>query len=54
MVMTVLSKVQHTTYLINYGECSIKVYNHILAKRLALCLMVLATYYAQNYAGIIG
>ena len=40
------------------GECSIKVYNHIFSQTvpimLALCLMLLATYYAQNYADIIG
>ena len=33
------------------SDCSIRVYIPIM---LALCLMLLATYYAQNYAGIIG
>ena len=44
-----------------YGECSIRVYrslliffNQTLPIMLALCLMLLGTYYAQNYAGIIG
>ena len=34
------------------------IFNHIFSQALpimlALCLMLLATYYAQNYAGIIG
>ena len=46
----------------DYGECSIRVYQSLLiivflAKNLlfmlALCLMLLGTYYAQYYASII-
>ena len=39
------------------SDCSIRVYinfSQTLYIMLALCLMLLATYYAQNYAGIIG
>ena len=45
----------------NCGECSIRVYRSLLIFltkyfliMLALCLMLLGTYYAQNYASIIG
>ena len=46
---------------IRYSDCSIRVYRSIniifliiLPIMLALCSMLLATYYAFNYAGIIG
>ena len=32
----------------------INIFNQALPIMLALCLMLLGTYYAQNYAGIIG
>ena len=32
----------------------INIFNQTLPIMLALCLMLLGTYYAQNYAGIIG
>ena len=37
----------------NYVECSIRVYSRTLPIMLVLCLMLSATYYAQNYGGII-
>ena len=53
-MVTVLLELNHSN---NYDECSIRVYRSLIIFHflfmLALCLMLLATYYAQNYAGII-
>ena len=51
---------QNTLYVLLVNDCSIRVYQSFDAifKKiiigLALCLMLLVTHYAQNYAGIIG
>ena len=56
-----LLKLTSSICTIRCSDCSIKVYQliniiflKILPIMLALCLMLLVTYYAFNYAGIIG
>ena len=40
--------------LLKYIDLQNHIFSQALPFMLALCLMLLATYYAQNYAGIIG
>ena len=57
----ILDKLTGSDFTIRYSDCSIRAYRWIniifliiLPIMLALCLMLLVTYYAFNYAGIIG
>ena len=46
--------VNYTAYILLDNDCSIRVYKLFVVIFQKLCLMLLVTYYAQNYAGIIG
>ena len=54
MVSVLLEYIKFITSMVSVLLEYIDLYNQTLPIMLALCLMLLGTYYAQNYAGIIG
>ena len=54
MVSVLLEYIKFIISMVSVLLEYIDLYNQTLPIMLALCLMLLGTYYAQNYAGIIG